>query len=126
MHDDALRDVLPQAPISVLSSSTLGTSGGTVVPGVNECTQSPGGADVASYTAVKVLDTPTNIFGVFRRFHSTRFPSHDPDACVDLSMLSNIVASTESEGSCSGDSSTSIPTFHPYPNHSAFLLGEWY
>ena len=126
MHDDTLRDVLPQAPISVLASSTLGTSGGTVVPGVNEGTQSPGGADVASCTTVKALDTPLNIFGVFRRFHSATFPSHDPDACVDLSMLSNIVVSAESEGSCSRDSSTSIPTFHPYPNHSAFLLGEWY
>jgi hypothetical protein len=124
MHDDMLCDVLPQAPISVLASSTLGTSAGTVVPGVNEGTQSPGGADVASCTTVKVLDTPLNIFGVFRHFHSATFPSHDPDACVDLSMLSNIVVSTESEGSCSCDSSTSIPTFHPYPNHSAFLLGE--
>jgi len=53
------------------------------------------------------------------------FPSHDPDSHVDLSMLPKIVMTTQD--SCSDDTpaSTASP-LHPYPNLSAFLLGEWY
>jgi hypothetical protein len=79
---------------------------------------------VIQSTTIKLLDTPSNIFSIFRRYHAVDFPSHDPDAHVDLSMLSNIVASAEAM--VSHDAATPLSAFHPYPNKSAFLLGEWY
>jgi hypothetical protein len=39
-------------------------------------------------------------------------------------MLSNIVMSTKMEIPHNLD--TPMPAFHPYPNKSTFLLGEWY
>jgi hypothetical protein len=65
------------------------------------------------------------MFGVVRRYHAAKFPSHDPDAHVDLSMLSNIISTTQNSHSHDVAASTTTP-FTPYPNLSAFLLGEWY
>jgi Plavaka transposase len=66
----------------------------------------------------KILKSRTNIFGLFRQYHATQFPAHDPD-----------------ENTTSGDmmdtypaASSSIPAdlYHPYPTRTSFLLGEWY
>jgi hypothetical protein len=65
-----------------------------------------------------LLKTIQNRFGLFRQFSTSEAPSHDPEAEVTPEALSNVV-----------DQSNSHPSknaFHPYPNRSAFRLGDWY
>ena len=67
------------------------------------------------------LKSSHNTFGLFRQYHATRFPEHDPDENLTCDDLMDTT-------SPAGDSSTSCPdySYHPYPNQSSFLLGEWY
>lgn len=116
MHDKKLQntlqnviDVLPEPlpalpPISPLVSSfdnhqSLLASGLTRMPGA--------------------IDTPTNSFGVFRRYHGDRLPTHDPERDVNLAMLSNIPQINQA-------TNLTAEVYHPYPNRSSFLLGDWY
>lgn len=66
--------------------------------------------------ARKLLKSCCNLFGLFRIFKAEAFPTHDPDAGhvheLHSERLENMPFS-ESD-------------FRPYPNKSAFLLGEWY
>jgi hypothetical protein len=66
----------------------------------------------------RTLKSPHNAFGLFRQYHATRFPEHDPDENLTRDDLMDT----------SPDPSTSHPgdSYHPYPNQSSFLLGEWY
>jgi Plavaka transposase len=63
------------------------------------------------------LETKRNSFGLFRRYFSHQFPSHDPDSEVDLEHLS--LSERESDH-------PAVTSYIPYPNKSSFLLGEWY
>lgn len=89
------------------------------------------------------IDSPKNCFGLFRRYFSSEFPTHDPDASVDPKSL------VENDGrdsarrpisELSTDTTTSSPHSHvgptsvdpssanpysPFPNQSAFLLRKW-
>lgn len=58
-----------------------------------------------------------NVFGLFRQYNALALPSHDPDAEAQISDVPN---------SGEKQTSTSSLLFFPYPNRSAFLLGEWY
>lgn len=61
----------------------------------------------------KILDSPRNIFGLFRRYHAATFPDHDPDKnLTEEDLLRNM--------------STPEDSFYPYPNASSFLLADWY
>ena len=66
----------------------------------------------------RILKSTRNTFGLFRQYHANQFPDHDPgenfspDDLVDAP--SNI------------SSSLLAHDYHPYPNQSSFLLGEWY
>ncbi len=62
----------------------------------------------------EVLPPKCNKFGFFRIYHSDDHPSHDPDSEAQLSDILGV--STTSEASL----------LWPYPNKTAFLLGEWY
>ena len=73
-----------------------------------------------SDSAPEALDTLLNAFSIFHRYHATAIPSHDPDAQVDLTILSNLVQIPNTI------EHHSPLAFDPYPNESAFLLGEWY
>ncbi|KAG1796117.1 hypothetical protein EV424DRAFT_1334223, partial [Suillus variegatus] len=75
--------------------------------------------------------TLPSVFGLSRRYHSDRLPTHDPE---ELTTLENLTL-THSESD--QDSSTPAPVthnssietpdaFHPYPNKSSFLLGDWF
>jgi hypothetical protein len=57
-----------------------------------------------------------NRFGLFRQYHATQFPDHNPDENVTL----NDLIDTPPDGSSRANS------YHPYPTLSSFLLGEWY
>ncbi|KJA13356.1 hypothetical protein HYPSUDRAFT_115550, partial [Hypholoma sublateritium FD-334 SS-4] len=67
----------------------------------------------------RTLTSPLNKFGLFRRYFSASFPAHDPDTEIQIEELSEV-----SQYNNSNTLSTSF--FEPYPNRSAFLLGEWY
>ena len=63
----------------------------------------------------KVLKSARNIFGLFRQYYAARFPDHDPEE----NITSNNLIDTSPDNS-------SAYFYHPYPNQSSFLLGEWY
>jgi hypothetical protein len=75
----------------------------------------------------KTLDSPRNIFGLFRRYHAENFPKHDPDSQIMLEDLADV--GCPQQKCCTGDQCSapqSNHSFHPYPNESSFLLGHWY
>jgi len=78
---------------------------------------SPSSPDNANTQVRKILESPRNSFGLFRRYFSHQFPSHDPESEVTLSSLSTVVYS-------GGKPPTS--SYAPYPNESSFQLGNWY
>ena len=119
LTDKRLRDLLPQPPIpvndlNIRDNSTSEQGCASVLP-----------CDPLSRVAIRVIDTPVNAFGLFRRYHTTNIPSHDPEANVDLNMLSNVVAPSP-EQAFLDTPTVPPPAFDPYPNESSFLLGEWY
>ena len=63
----------------------------------------------------KILKSSRNMFGIFRQYHATRFPDHDPSENITLSDLSI---------SCS--TSDLAHNYSPYPNQNSYLLGDWY
>ena len=64
-----------------------------------------------------IFTTPRNVFGLFRRYNTTKMPSHDPDEHVVLEDLLDVPADTVTLDS---------NPFYPFPNRSAFNLGEWH
>jgi hypothetical protein len=66
----------------------------------------------------KILTSPHNVFGLFRQYHATHFPEHDPDKNLTSKDLMDTLSNTSSN--------IPINSYHPYPTHSSFLLGEWY
>jgi hypothetical protein len=121
MHDRKLCDILPQPPIPAALMSPPTGSPPTLTTDYNGLRNAHIPLPVACSTKMRILDTPPNGFSVFRRYHTRSKPSHDPDAQIDLKMLSNIVHTNQS---IAGQSN--LLTFNPYPNKSAFLLGEWF
>ena len=67
----------------------------------------------------RTFKTPRNIFGLSRLFYGRRMPSDDAEAEITLQDLSNISVDRDPLHSTS-------PTFHPYPNRSAFAMGDWF
>ncbi|RDB27823.1 hypothetical protein Hypma_002119 [Hypsizygus marmoreus] len=105
---EGYRDILPQPaaalppdidiPVPVIPN---GTPGSPLRPGVQ-----------------KLLRSPLNIFRLFRQYHGTNFPSHDPEQELSTEELSDI--SKEQPSSAGSES------YGPYPNQSSFSLGAWY
>ena len=62
----------------------------------------------------KVLKSSCNGFGLFRQYYAAHFPDHDPARNVSSNDLINT------------SPILSVNVYHPYPNQSSFLLGEWY
>jgi len=65
-----------------------------------------------------VLKSARNIFGLFRQYYAARFPEHDPEENITFNDLIDT--------SLNNSSSLPVNSYHPYPNESSFLLGEWY
>jgi hypothetical protein len=123
MYDKNLRDVLPQS-LPILPSSNAH-------PETSESPVESETSSVLHHEEIRILETPSNTFGLFRRYHAKHFPSHDPEAKTSLSMLSNIVTSMEDTSNSGKATVTSTPPnddelYGPYPNKKSFLLGEWY
>jgi hypothetical protein len=66
----------------------------------------------------RILQSPRNIFGLFRQYRGVDFPSHDPEEYVTSDELSDI--------RCITSSLPDETAYSPYPNQSSFALGEWY
>jgi hypothetical protein len=66
-----------------------------------------------------VFTTPRNIFGLSRRFYGEEPPLEDPEARITLRDLSNISVPRDSLQSTAS-------TFYPFPNRSAFIMGDWF
>lgn len=73
----------------------------------------------------KFLKSPQNIFGLYRQYFNQKFPSHDPDAELSTHDLSDIVENNQTAGPPM-PMHDGASTYGPYPNHSAFTLGEWF
>jgi hypothetical protein len=111
------RDELPQALPSLPPRTIL---------------QAPAAADVHSEQSVHpslptrvssyvchIFTTPRNIFGLSRRFYGKEMPLDDPEARINICDLSNVPAR---------DNILQLPspTFYPFPNRSAFMMGDWF
>jgi hypothetical protein len=64
----------------------------------------------------KLLKSTQNKFGLFQQYHATRFPDHDPNENIMHDDLMDTFL----------DTLYPADAYHPYPNQSSFLLGEWY
>ncbi|KAH7904408.1 hypothetical protein BJ138DRAFT_1138545 [Hygrophoropsis aurantiaca] len=81
------------------------------------------GADASPPTIIpRLLETARNKFGLFRRFVGDKFPSHDPEEYATATEPTN-PPSLLPQPSLNADTNIS---YHPYPNHNSFRLGEWY
>lgn len=93
--------------------------------------------------ATRVLQTfrtPRNAFGLLRQYHSITLPSHDPEEHIQLQDLSDQndnfqeahkqasfhEPSTAAAATSAQPQEETKKKFHPFPNRSSFLLGNWY
>jgi hypothetical protein len=96
------RDVLPEPPAALPPASTAAPT----LPQALSAVLSP---------VRKILKSAHNVFGLFRQYYAASFPDHDPNE--------NIVSDDLIDSS---PDTRLVETYHPYPNQSSFLLGEWY
>jgi hypothetical protein len=110
------RDELPQppppAPLASHTDSNMSLSDPVFQGSSSDQVSCPSLSKIRN-----IFTTPRNIFGLFRRYNTTEIPSHDPDEHVVLEDLSNIQVDMVALDSNS---------FYPFPNRSAFSLGEWH
>jgi Plavaka transposase len=129
LHDKKLRDILPEAvpplPPPGVDDAALAPSPILRHPLPYEQQPIPSTSRLLQRHGPRlrrVLETAQNYFGLFRRYVAEKFPTHDPEAEVNTSTLSNIV-----EGSNTTHSSSDVTqSFGPFPNKSSFRLGDWY
>ncbi|KAF7985138.1 hypothetical protein HWV62_7692 [Athelia sp. TMB] len=91
----------------------------------------PTAAGPVDSVPVELFRTCRNIFGLFRKYFSSNRPSHDPEEFVGLIQLSDDLASVysveEDQSQANvGPHAENTPTFAPYPNKTAYQLGQWY
>lgn len=69
-----------------------------------------------------MFQTRWNLFGLSHKYLSQDPPTHDPEEHI---ILSGLIDKDQSEGGLS-EIFTAPLDFHPYPNKSSFLLGDWF
>ncbi|KAH7904506.1 hypothetical protein BJ138DRAFT_1019068 [Hygrophoropsis aurantiaca] len=75
----------------------------------------------------RILKSAKNIFGLFRQYQATDFPTHDPEERTTLRDLTNFESTFQTHSSSDIVPGNGAPSsFYPYPNQSSFRLGEWY
>jgi hypothetical protein len=114
------RDILPAPPAALPPAPHLVTVTSESAPTASAAaTQaSPSSEQTPNiYSRVgKLLKSTRNKFGLFRQYHATRFPDHDPNENITRDDLMDTSPGTFYPPD----------SYHPYPNQSSFLLGEWY
>lgn len=117
-------DVLPQPLHPVLEpvSDQSTSSHNSPLLGSLSLAATPSTSPVTSHVKTFIW-THRNSFGLFRRYHSQKLPSHDPEQFIELTDLTDgTIPSTTND---TLDASPSQNAYHPYPNRSSFLLGDW-
>lgn len=76
----------------------------------------------------RILNSPRNLFGLFRQYFAVDFPSHDPEAEHSAHDLLDVTTDSDSYGASSKNTPSTPGTgiYGPYPNASSFALGEWF
>jgi hypothetical protein len=112
------RDILPNPP-AVLPppSQSLPPSSHPLSQLYNEETGPPSPVTAVA-KVLKFLKSTRNKFGLFRQYHANRFPEHDPNENLTLDDLM--------ETSPDSPFNHTNNLYHPYPNQTSFLLGEWH
>ncbi|RDB26818.1 hypothetical protein Hypma_005389 [Hypsizygus marmoreus] len=112
MHEEGLEEFLPLPHSSITPPPTSSTT----VPGsANNGSPNQSPLNVGDHTS-KTFDSPSNVFGIFRRYHHPSLSSGDAFAQSTTLPTSSDVP----------DPVSTPPDFDPYPNETCFLLGEWY
>ena len=99
---------VPSAPVALseykpLSSCTINCSQRAYV-----------NSSTSSQVLREILKSARNGFGLFQQYYATQFPDHDPAQNIFSNDLIN-------------PSPTLLTNvYHPYPNQTSFLLGEWF
>jgi hypothetical protein len=104
---------LPPAPHPVtVTSECVPTASAATMQASPSSDQTP---NIYSHVG-KLLKSTRNKFGLFQQYHATCFPDHDPNENI---MRDDLMDTSPG---------TFYPpdSYHPYPNQSSFLLGEWY
>ena len=71
----------------------------------------------------RMFQTPRNVFGLSRRYHSESPPARDPEENIILEDLSD--EPPIADGLSRGPQDSELD-FYPYLNKSSFCLAEWY
>ncbi|KAF8225725.1 hypothetical protein L208DRAFT_1305211, partial [Tricholoma matsutake] len=104
---------LPPAPQPEALECTLTTSPATI-PASPSSEQPPN----AHSHVRRLLKSIQNKFGIFQQYHATHFPGHDLNENITRDDLMDTSPDTFPDHPAD--------SYHPYPNQSSFLLGEWY
>jgi Plavaka transposase len=113
------RDDIPQPLTSIPPPGFHGESASTPPDPTPTPSPSPPPATNSRSYALRIVRTPRNAFGLYRRYCSYTWPSHDPEENVSLDDLSATPAPSLPMPQHSNP-------FHPYPNQSSFKLGDWF
>lgn len=118
------RDVPPQPPPSLPPANTAQlfiSSESQPLPSSadEQCDTTPSLPVHIGTRISRIFTSPRNIFGLSRRYHMAERPSYDPEEHVSMRDLSCIKA-------FANPSYSDARIFYPYPNESAFRLGDWF
>lgn len=115
------RDDLPEPPASLPPVTSLPAP----TTAVEEVEQIPPG-DPGVTRLRRILESPRNLFGLFRQYFAVDFPSHDPEAELSTHDLFDVTMDNISLGASSESTPSAPGEYGPYPNASSFALGEWF
>jgi hypothetical protein len=81
---------------------------------------------------LRFFRTLPNVFGLSRQYYNSHLPTHDPEEVTALENLT--LTHSDQEGldlsmpasAIQHEGGEDSDTFHPYPNKSSFLLGNWF
>lgn len=72
-----------------------------------------------------ILESDLNDYGLFRRYFTKTFPTHDPDSELTAEDFCDMPNALEKEPLDICNDHERLDDYGPYPNRSSFLLGEW-
>ena len=114
------RDILPKPPAALPPAPQPVTSGCALTASPATTSVLPSSQQLSNIHSCfkQLLKSTRNKFGLFRQYHATRFPDHDPNMNITRDDLMDT----------SPDTFSGYPadSYQPYPNQTSFLLGEWY
>jgi hypothetical protein len=106
------RDVLPERPAALPPTSQPSSESIPPASASPSAEAMPPAASASRGSSVlsrvrRLLKSTRNAFGLFRQYHATQFPEHDPDEDITLDDLMD-------------KSSNLLESYHPYPTRSSF------